>query len=95
MLGKTYRPLALPSWWSFLWFTLSNWWSIIFYVVVFALFFFLAGKPLGLSEEEQLRRGQQAMQQFVRDVNLAEDNRYQASSCPICLDSFDDLPPQV
>jgi hypothetical protein len=67
----------------------NGWWVVC--AVVFVAIVYLIGDR-NLSEETRLQRGQQALQQFVRDVNLAEENRYEATSCPICLDDFDQQP---
>jgi hypothetical protein len=38
--------------------------------------------------EENLRRGEKALNRLLKDVSNESDNRFKSSSCPICLEEF-------
>jgi uncharacterized membrane protein YgcG len=62
---------------------------IMFLAIAGCVFYFAHRQNL---HERGLRRGQLALSQLIRDVESSEDNRFEFTSCPICLEDFE-LPP--
>ena len=84
-LGNEILSDLKPNWTDWFYDFVSEY-GLVFVIVAVSLFFVWRGRQE--SEEDRLRRGEQAMQRLVRDVENSADNRYNATSCPICLEEF-------
>lgn len=58
---------------------------ILFFLIAGVAFFYSHRQTL---HERGLRRGHVALSQLMRDVEGSEDNRFEFTSCPICLEDF-------
>ena len=70
-----------PTWLD--WF--MSWLPILIIISIVAIFIYFASFE---TEDAKLRRGQDAMRRLVNDVKDASDNKFKATSCPICLEEF-------